>query len=163
MTTPATVMAQMKTDIEAFVFGANPMFPGGVHVGLRDVPLQSWETPPIAIIQPGEDTMDPDEPDLGNFEVFVTVFVKDTRGNRGKDVALGTTDVRGKAGLETIRQYIRANYNYRAGGNYGACLRLVSFEEPAPVDELDEVPREQPFEDLVDVYAATATFEVIES
>lgn len=161
MTTPAAVLAQIKTDFAAFTHNAAPMFPGGVHAGIANVPPKSWSNPPIVIIHSGDldPDIDGDEPELGEFTVVADIYTKDTRDDFGEASALGTDDARAKAALETIRAYIRANYNYKAGGVYGAALYLENLSEPEPVADLDQ--QVDPDQNEPDVYLSSATFRVI--
>lgn len=163
MTDPATVLAKVKADLEAWTHNSQPMFPGGVHVGVANVPAKSWASPPLAIISSGAHDPDEDEPELGNFTINVDLYAKDTTGNYGENTALGVDDVRAKAALETIRQYLRNNYAYKAGGDYGAAMFLSEGpSEIEPATELDEEPPEGD-DDFPTVFITTAVYTVIES
>lgn len=164
MTDVATVLAKVETDLTAFTHSGNPMFPGGVHVGVSNIPAKAWMEPPLAIVASGDHEPDEDDPTLGDFFIVVNVYTKDTRGNYGEATAKGTDDIRGRAALETIRQYLRDNYSYKAGGDYGAAMYLEEgFTEIEEVTPADLEQGEDEDEDFPSVYVTTGVYRVIQS
>ncbi len=119
------LIAQVKSDLEGAQISGTDIF-NEVVADVDELPDDVFYTMPVAIITMGDGTPDEEEPSLGELRLYVDVYTR-------AYAAASEQELADADGLEAIKSWIRENYSYKAGDDYGSVLQLTDYGANVPL------------------------------